>query len=129
MMSGVEACYRSLMRQGKMRKKLKFVVMGGDGGPSFINLPSPCIPDWKIDADMAVESAREGVECRFWPLFEVENGKFTIDYRPGTVKPVNDWVFSQGRFKHLKKHPEVIAAFQAEVDKQWAWLEGEEKRG
>jgi len=37
-------------------------------------------------------------------------------------------VLSQGRFKHLKKHPDVIAAFQAEVDKQWAWLEMEEAR-
>ena len=25
-------------------------------------------------------------------------------------------------------HPDVIAAFQAEVDKQWAWLEMEEAR-
>ena len=227
-MSGVEACYRSLVRQGKLKKKLKFVVMGGDGGtydiglqslsgamerghdltyicydngaymntgvqrssatplgaattttpvgsqsygrkgnrkdltkimlahnlgyvaqasihdigdlfrkmkkaidhdgPSFINLLSPCIPGWKIDADRAVEIARLGVDCNFWPLFEVEQGKFTINYRPAQVKPVSEWVFSQGRFKHLKKHPAVVSAFQAEVDKQWAWLEMEEAR-
>jgi len=97
-------------------------------GPSFINLLSPCIPGWKIDSDKAVECARMGVDCNFWPLFEVENGKFTINYRPAPARPVDEWVFTQGRFKHLKKYPEVVKAFQSEVNKQWAWLEMEEKR-
>jgi pyruvate ferredoxin oxidoreductase beta subunit len=111
---------------GDLFRKMKKAI--DHDGPSFINLLSPCIPGWKIDADMAVESARLGVDCNFWPLFEVEQGRFTINYRPSVVKPVSEWVLSQGRFKHLKKHPEVIAAFQAEIDKQWAWLEMEEAR-
>ena len=38
--------------------------------------------------------------------------------------PVADWLFTQGRFKHLK-NPEsssLIEAFQQQVDEQWAWL-------
>ena len=97
-------------------------------GPSFINLLSPCIPGWKIDADRAVESARMGVDCNYWPLFEVEDGRFTINYRPEKPIAAAEWALSQGRFKHLKKHPEVLKAFQAEVDRNMAWLEMEEAR-
>jgi pyruvate ferredoxin oxidoreductase beta subunit len=93
-------------------------------GPAFINLLCPCIPGWRIAPDMAVESARKGVETRFWPLYEVEEGQYKINYKPKQEVPVTDWLFTQGRFKHLKnpKWQYMVDAFQAEVDKQWDWL-------
>jgi pyruvate ferredoxin oxidoreductase beta subunit len=30
--SGIEACYRSFLRQGKLSKKINFIAFGGDGG-------------------------------------------------------------------------------------------------
>lgn len=39
-MSGVEAMYRSLVRQNKTDKKMKFIVMGGDGGTYDIGIQS-----------------------------------------------------------------------------------------
>ncbi len=39
-MSGVEAAYRSLKRQGKVDKDIKFIAMGGDGGTYDIGLQS-----------------------------------------------------------------------------------------
>ena len=38
--SGVEAAYRSLKKQGKVDKEIKFVAMGGDGGTYDIGLQS-----------------------------------------------------------------------------------------
>ncbi len=38
--SGAEAAYRSLKRQGKINKEIKFVAMGGDGGTYDIGLQS-----------------------------------------------------------------------------------------
>lgn len=93
-------------------------------GPAFLNVLCPCIPGWRIDPDMAVESARQGVETCFWPLYEVENGKYKVNYRPKQKQPVADWLFTQGRFKHLKK-PEassLVEAFQHQLDEQWLWL-------
>ena len=39
-MSGVEAAYRSLKRQGKYDKELRFITFGGDGGTFDIDLQS-----------------------------------------------------------------------------------------
>jgi pyruvate ferredoxin oxidoreductase beta subunit len=222
-MSGVEAMYKSLKRQGKINKKLKFVAIGGDGGtydiglqslsgamerghdlvyicydngaymntgvqrssatplgastttspkgkkssgrkgkrkdltkimvahnidyvaqasihkpvdlsnklkkaieldgPAFINILCPCILGWKVNPDMGVEAARVGVETGYWPLYEVENGKYNINYKP-KYRPVTDWIFMQGRFRHLKS-PEnrpIVEEFQKEIDRNWEWL-------
>lgn len=100
-------------------------------GPSFVNILCPCIPGWKIAPDMGVELARQGVECRFWPLYEVENGTYTINYQPKADVPVSDWLFQQGRFKHLKDPAwaSMVVEFQRQVDERWAWLERQARPG
>ncbi len=37
-MSGIEAAYKALRRQGKIKKKIKFIALGGDGGTFDIGL-------------------------------------------------------------------------------------------
>lgn len=93
-------------------------------GPAFLNIFTPCVPGWKIDANQTVELARLGVETRFWNLYEVENGIYKVNYKPKENKPVTDWIFIQGRFAHLKspKWKYVLDEFQAEVNRQWIWL-------
>ena len=93
-------------------------------GPAFINILCPCIPGWRIAPDMAVESARLGVDSCFWPLYEVEDQKFKINYMPKEKLLVTDWLFTQGRFRHLKddKWSHLVEEFQARVDEQWDWL-------
>ena len=73
---------------------------------------------------MAVESARLSVETRYWPLYEIENGSYKINYKPKDKLPIKDWVLSQGRFAHLKneKWQSVLDDFQKEVDSNWEWL-------
>lgn len=98
-------------------------------GPAFLNILAPCIPGWRIDPDMAVESASLGVETGFWPLYEVEGGSYTINYKPKEKRPVTDWLFTQGRFRHLKdpKWADLIDEFQSRIDEQWDWLLAQEK--
>ncbi|MBL7116078.1 MAG: pyruvate ferredoxin oxidoreductase [Kiritimatiellae bacterium] len=93
-------------------------------GPAFLNILSPCIPGWRIDPSSSVELARMGVETKFWNLFEVEHGKYTINYRPRKDVPVADWILAQGRFKHLKRpeHKHLLEELQSQVDGQWARL-------
>lgn len=95
-----------------------------NNGPSFLNILCPCIPGWKIAADMAVEMARHAVETCYWPLYEVENGVYTINYEPKEPQPVADWMFLQGRFKHLKdpKWKYAVEELQRQVDEHWGWL-------
>ena len=93
-------------------------------GPAFVNVIAPCVPGWRISPDQAVESARQAVETRFWPVYEVEHGKYKINYKPKEEISVEQWLFSQGRFKHLKsdKNKAVVAEIQQQVDDQWNWL-------
>jgi pyruvate ferredoxin oxidoreductase beta subunit len=93
-------------------------------GPAFVNILCPCIPGWRIPPDRAVELARLGVETRYWPLYEVVQGVYKLNYKPKQDVPVSQWMLAQGRFRHLKKpqHRHVLEEAQAHVDAQWKWL-------
>lgn len=90
-------------------------------GPAFLNVLSPCIPGWKIGADMAVEVARAGVECCYWPLYEVIDGDYKLTYEPKRKLPVSEWISMQGRFRHLRKPEQsaVVEEMQRQIDRNW----------
>jgi pyruvate ferredoxin oxidoreductase beta subunit len=54
----------------------------------------------------------------------VIDGEYKINYTPKTEVPVTEWMFLQGRFKHLNKpeYKDVVDAFQAEVNRNWNWI-------
>ncbi|GAG20686.1 unnamed protein product, partial [marine sediment metagenome] len=87
-------------------------------GPAFLNVLCPCPTEWKYDESQGVRLARTAVDTCVWPLYEVENGKYKINYRPKEKKPVTDWLKPQGRFRHLfkEKHAGVIKEIQRHVD-------------
>ncbi len=94
------------------------------GGPAFLNILMPCTVGWHFDTAIGMQIAKEAVESNFWPLFEVENGKYTINYKPKERAPIVPWMKQQGRFKHLFKpgNEHILEESQAYVDKQWAEL-------
>lgn len=68
-----------------------------------------------------MEICKLAVETRYWPLFEVVDGVWTLNYEPKRYVPIEEWLSKQGRFKHMFK-PEnewMIEAFQKEVDRRW----------
>ena len=73
---------------------------------------------------MVVELAGLGVETCFWPLYEVEDQSYKLNYKPKKKLPIADWLFIQGRFRHLKDHKwsHLVDDFQMRVDEQWDWL-------
>ena len=93
-------------------------------GPSFINALAPCRLSWGIDPDNTVDLVRLAVETCFWPLYEVEDGRWRLNYLPREKKPYADWLKVQTRFKHLFRpgQEDFLADLQAEVDRDWADL-------
>ncbi len=93
-------------------------------GPAFLNILMPCTPGWHFDTAIGIELAKEAAESNFWPLFEVEKGKYTINYKPKERTPIVDWMKKQGRFKHLFKpgNEHLLEASQKYVDSEWAKL-------
>ncbi len=103
-----------------MKKVQKAVSLPG---PAFINVLSPCPRGWRFDARLSIKLCQLAVETCFWPIYEVENGKYTINYYPGsTKKPVKEWILSQGRYRHMWKNSKFHEEIQADVDRKWAEL-------
>jgi len=82
-------------------------------GPKFIHIHTPCPIGWKYDPAKTVEVGRLAVETGLWALFEIENNKFKMTYKPDELKPLKDYLSLQKRFKHmtpdLTKKMETIA--------------------
>lgn len=223
-LSGIEACYRSLKKKGKIKKDIKFIAFGGDGasydigfqmisgvferghdllyicydnqaymntgiqrssatplgawttttpagkvipgkrenrkdltqcvaahnipyiaqaspshwrdlmtkvqkalsikGPAFMNILSPCPRGWRHGTDESIEIVKLAVETSFWPLYEIEYGKWRLTYKPKEKKPVLEWLKRQGRFKHLltPENKGIVEEFQKVVDEGWERL-------
>lgn len=100
---------------------VKFRKALNTDGPTFINVLSPCPRGWRTDASETINLAKMAVDCCFWPLYEVENGEITINYKPKEKLPIMEWLKVQGRFKHLLK-PEnegLVKKFQQKIDRNW----------
>lgn len=91
-------------------------------GPAFLNVLAPCPRGWRYDTPKLLEISKIAVDTCYWPLFEVEGGKYTLNYRPKNKRPISDWLEIQGRFRHILKKPEVVEEIQKEVDKRWEEL-------
>ncbi|MDD5651247.1 MAG: thiamine pyrophosphate-dependent enzyme [Candidatus Nanoarchaeia archaeon] len=89
-------------------------------GPCFINVIQPCVPGWKIDSSLTMKVARLAVETGAWPLFEIENNKFKLNYNLEKLKPVKEYLELQGRFKHLTN--DEINRIQEIINKEWEFL-------
>ena len=82
---------------------------------------APCPRGWRYNTPDIMEICRLGVETCYWPLFEVIEGKWVLNYTPKKKLPIEDWLVKQGRFKHLfqKENEYLIEEFQKEVDRRW----------
>ncbi|RKY64464.1 MAG: pyruvate ferredoxin oxidoreductase [Candidatus Latescibacterota bacterium] len=93
-------------------------------GPAFLNVLTPCTRGWRFPSDETVEMARLAVETCFWPLYEVEGGRWKVTFKPRQKKPLEEWVKRQGRFRHLlqPENRHLLEQAQAEVDRRWEEL-------
>ncbi|TDT50255.1 thiamine pyrophosphate-dependent enzyme [Fonticella tunisiensis] len=93
-------------------------------GANFLNVLTPCPRGWRIEAATELDVIKAAVETCWWPLYEVENGKYKLTYKPAEKKPITEWLKLQGRFKHLLKpgNEHLVEKIQAEVDRRWERL-------
>ncbi|NLA69505.1 MAG: pyruvate ferredoxin oxidoreductase [Clostridiales bacterium] len=93
-------------------------------GAAFLNVLSPCPRGWRYNTQDIMEITRLAVETNFWPLFEVIEGEWKLNYEPKNRLPIEDFLKPQGRFKHLftPEGEELIAELQKEVDERFETL-------
>ena len=105
-----------------LKKKAKKAL--STDGPTFLSVFSPCTNNWKFPTSQYVNIAKLATETNFWPLYEIENGKYKISWATEDPKPIEEFLKTQGRFKHLfkDKNKEVIKEMQKMADEEWQRL-------
>ena len=90
-------------------------------GAAFLNIMSPCPRGWRYDTPDIMKICKLAVETCYWPLFEVVEGKWILNYEPKKKLPIEDFLRPQGRFKHLFKpeNENLLVQYQEEVDRRW----------
>ncbi len=91
-------------------------------GPTFLNIISPCPRGWRHGPELSIQIAKLACDTCVWQLYEIEDGKMTLNYKQKEKKPVREWLESQGRFRHLfsPKNEYLIEEIQGDVDAKWA---------
>jgi pyruvate ferredoxin oxidoreductase beta subunit len=94
-------------------------------GPAYMGVVAPCNRGWRTQTNDSIQLSRLAVDTCYWPLYEVEAGKWTINYDPKErKKPIVEWLKPQGRFKHLfaPGNEGMLEKFQKLVDDDWESL-------
>ncbi|MEM3503791.1 MAG: pyruvate ferredoxin oxidoreductase, partial [Nitrososphaeria archaeon] len=89
-------------------------------GIAYLHLLQPCPTGWYFETSKSIEVSRLAVLTGIWPLYEIENGKLRITYKPSKLKPVKEYLSIQGRYKHLTNNE--IDMIQNDVNKYWKML-------
>lgn len=89
-------------------------------GPSVLIVLSPCPLGWKSNPAKTVSISKLAVETNFWPIYEYENGKYTLNYESDNPKPITEFLKTQGRFKHLfkEKNKGLLKEIQNKTDER-----------
>jgi len=104
-----------------MVKKVEKAVAASKEGLAYLHVFNPCLTGWGIETECSIEVSRAAVESNFFPLYEVEHGKFTINKKYKDPKPVQDYLAYMKKFRHLNE--DEIADIQEIVDEKWRRLE------
>ena len=109
----------------KVRKALEIK------GPKVLHVLSPCVPGWRYPPSETVRLARLAVETRYFPVYEVENGRVKINIRVDEPKPLEEFLKPQRRFAHLLKpeNAHILEALKRAVEENWERLVKLEESG
>jgi pyruvate ferredoxin oxidoreductase beta subunit len=89
-------------------------------GPAYVHILSVCPTGWRTASERTIEIGRLAVETGIFPLYEVENGRYKLNIDRPKLKPVEEYLKPQGRFRHLLD--EDIKKIQEHVNEENAKL-------
>ena len=88
----------------------------------YIHIFAPCVMGWHIASDSSIEVCRTAVRTNYFPLWEAENNKFTLNLDVPNPKPVQEFIKSVRKFSHFNEAD--IEYYQRAVDRRYAMLKG-----
>jgi len=97
-----------------MRKVTKAVETPG---PAYIHILSVCPTGWRCATDDAIKVGRLAVRTGIFPLYEVTNGQYKMSLSLTKLEPVENYLKTQGRFRHLTE--DTIKEIQERVTREY----------
>jgi len=93
-------------------------------GPTFMNVLAPCPRGWVYPTEDLMKINKLAVDTLYWPLYEVADGKYTVNYKPKNRLPIEEFLKPQKRFAHMFKpgNEWMVEQFQKEVDTRFQAL-------
>lgn len=94
-------------------------------GPKFINILSTCVLGWGVEPRYSLKVSQLAVESKFWPLYEIENGVYKINYYPTKKVSLLDFFKLQKRYQHLtkKENKKLVEEIEKQIEMNWQKLE------
>jgi len=96
-------------------------------GPAYLHVLSVCPTGWRCPTELTIRIGRLAVETGMFPLYEVENGKYKLSLDLPKLRPVNDYLKLQGRFRHLSE--DAINEIQQRIAEEYAGLKEKAHEG
>lgn len=111
-----------------IRKAAKAAHYAKSEGTAYLKALSACPLNWNDMPATERKVIAAGVDCCYFPLFEIERGVTRMSYEPdktGKKIPVTDWLAMMGRTKHLcgEAYKEIAESLQREVDRRYQSLQ------
>lgn len=86
-------------------------------GLAYIHIYNSCATGWGYESEKSIDIVRKGVQSRFMPIYEFENGKYKLNIDVKNPIPLKDYLYSMKKYKHVSE--EQIAQLQEYVDEKW----------
>lgn len=115
-----------------LKKAAKAADYAKNCGTAYVKAISACPLNWNDKPATERKVIEAAVNCCYFPLYEVEQGKTMLSYDPekmGKKIPVLDWLSMMGRTKHLQKeeYKDVVDRLQQETDRRFYELKKKAK--
>ena len=90
-------------------------------GPAVLVVFAACPTNMKAPSEQTIAISKLATESNFWPLYEFDEGKLTINYKPEKRIAIEEFLKTQTKFKEVlkPKNKEVLKSIQEEVDRRY----------
>lgn len=89
-------------------------------GPAYVHIFSPCPTGWRYGGESTIEIGQLAVQTGIFPLYEIEYGRYRLNADPPKLKPIEEYLKTQGRYRHLTAAQ--IETIQEMVNEDYAVL-------
>jgi pyruvate ferredoxin oxidoreductase beta subunit len=90
-------------------------------GPAVIHVLAPCPLGWRFETSETIRLAKLAVQTRYFPLYEVDKGKYKLSMKVPKPIPLEEFLKPQGRFRHLfaPEFTKNLEELRRQVESNW----------